>query len=349
MPFVRPTLSDLVERVSSDFVSRLQLTGAMLRRSVVQVMARVIAGAAHSLYGYLDFLSRQIFPDTSEAEYLERQANLFGITRNPATYAAGNVVVTGTSGTLVPTGALLQRADGTQYTTDADVTLSGGTGTVAVTATVAAAAGNADINTVLQFVSPVAGVDANATVTTGGLSAGDDPEADAALRIRLLERMQSPPHGGAAFDYIAWAKEVTGVTRAWVYPEELGIGTVTVRFVRDDDADIIPSAGEVEDVQDYIDARRPVTATVTVVAPTPVELDFEIEISPDNAAVRAAIEAELADLLTREAEPGGTILISHIREAVSVAAGEYDHTLISPVANVTHTTGQIAVMGEITW
>jgi uncharacterized phage protein gp47/JayE len=78
---------------------------------------------------------------------------------------------------------------------------------------------------------------------------GSDEESTDELRARLLARLQNPPHGGNATDYEAWAKEVSGVTRAWSYPLELGAGTVTVRFVRDDDASPIPDAGEVAAVQ----------------------------------------------------------------------------------------------------
>ena len=54
MSFERPTLPDLVSRIQTDFVSRLALTGAVLRRSVVTVLARVLAGAAHMLHGHLE-------------------------------------------------------------------------------------------------------------------------------------------------------------------------------------------------------------------------------------------------------------------------------------------------------
>ena len=62
-----------------------------------------------------------------------------------------------------------------------------------------------------------------------------------------------------------------------------------------------------------------------------------------------AVEAELRDLLARDAEPGGTILISRIREAVSIAAGETDNVVSTPTANVTHAAGELAVLGVITW
>jgi uncharacterized phage protein gp47/JayE len=65
--------------------------------------------------------------------------------------------------------------------------------------------------------------------------------------------------------------------------------------------------------------------------------------------VQAAVQAELQDLLLREAKPGGTILLSHIRAAISAAAGETDYVLASPAADVTNTAGNMSTMGSITW
>ncbi len=90
--------------------------------------------------------------------------------------------------------------------------------------------------------------------------------------------------------------------------------------------DIIPDAGDEAVVAAYIEARRPVCAEVTVEGPTDSPLNYTITPVPDTPEVRAAIAAELDDLHAREAEPGGTLLISHIREAISIAAGETDHT-----------------------
>jgi uncharacterized phage protein gp47/JayE len=405
--FVRPTLSELVERIQKDFESRLALQAPLLRRALVYVFSRVVAGAVHMLHGHLEYLARQIFPDLAEREYLLRWGALFGLSLKAAEFAAGSVVLVGTNGTIILNDAVLQRADGTTYTPDADATIvtltawagttgytvgqlranggnvylctaagtsagSGGptgTGTaitdggatwryiaagtaavaVAVTCSTAGADGNADIGTQLTFESPIAGANAVATVGTGGLANGSDEEDLEDFRARVLERMASPPHGGAASDYVAWAKEVAGVTRAWCYPLEGGAGTVTVRFVRDDDASLIPDAGEVTAVQAHINAVRPVTAIVTVAAPTAVPLNFTIHPIPDTTETRAAIDAELRDLLLREATPGGTVLLSHIRNAIGDADGVTDYTLTSPAADVTRTTGQLTTMGTITF
>jgi len=351
MPFQRPTLSELVVRIKQDFVSRFGVVGAVLRRSVIDVLAKVLAGAAHYLHGHMEWISKQVLPDTADEDWLIRHAALYGLALEAATYAKASVTVTGTSGTIIPAGTVLLRSDAEEYLTDAEVTISGGTTTADVTAVVAGSGGTLEAAQELTFESPLAGVDSTVTVVASTLDGTDQESADA-LEARLLERLRNPPAGGAEADYVAWAKTVAGVTRVWVYPLELGAGTVTVRFVRDNDSgSIIPSAGEVTAVQDVIDALRPVTASVTVAAPIGMPLNFTIDLTStgDTAAARAAIEAELEDMLLRDAEPGGTILLSHILTAIGVADGVADFTLSSPAADVTHTGGQLATMGTITW
>lgn len=351
MAFTRPTLSELIDRVTSDISTRvLGVDGAVLRRSMLGVIARAEAGAVHMLYGYLDWIARNSLPDTADTELLERWAAIWGITRNAATYSTGDVTFTGTNGTIIPSGTVIQRADGVQYETQADGTIASGTVTIAVEAVVAGADGDLDASSAVFLLSPIAGATSQGTVAAGGLSGGADTETDTRLRERLLERIQTPPQGGSEADYIAWAKETTGVTRVWVTPNGMGAGTVVVQFVTDDDPDgIIPDGATVTAVQDYIDSVRPVTADVYVSAPTAVPLAMTINISPNTAAVQAAIEAELEDLIKRDAEPGGTILISRLREAVSIAAGESDNEITIPAADVTHTSGQIATLGTITF
>lgn len=349
MSYSRPTLRTLIDRVIADINARLPDADARLAFSNLNVLAYVNAGTAHGIYGFIDWLSRQIIIDTAEVEFLDRWAGIWGVERKAAAPATGNVTFTGTNGSTIAIGTLAQRADGVQYQTTALGTISGGSTTVAVVAVEGGAASNAVAGVALSLVSPVTGVNGSATVASGDLTGGSDRETDDALRDRLLARIHQPPHGGAANDYEAWALEVAGVTRAWVYPAELGLGTVTVRFVRDDDASIIPDAAEVAAVQAHIDALRPVTAQVTVVAPVAVPLNFTIQLTPNTATVRAAVQAELEDLIKRESEPGGAILLSHIREAISIAAGETNSIVTVPAADVTHTTGQMATMGTITW
>jgi uncharacterized phage protein gp47/JayE len=349
MAFARPSLKDLIARTVADLVARLELQGSVLRRAAVRVLATVWSGLVHSLHGHLDYTARQILVSTADGDGLDDHGADFQLPRLAATYAVGSVTLTGTNGSDIPAGTRVQRTDGVEYSTDVDAVVAGGTATVAATAVLAGADGNADAATVLNLVEAVPGIDAGGTVAAGGMVGGADTESHDDYRARLLDRKRNTPQGGADSDYIAWAKEIAGVTRVWVYPLELGAGTVTVRFVRDNDASPIPDAGEVTAVANHIATKRPVTAQVTVVAPVANPVAITLHINPDTPAIRAAVTAELAAMFKADAEPGTTILLSHINEAISLATGEDDHVLTVPAANVPMATGQFPTLGVITW
>ncbi len=354
MAFDRPSLATLIGRVRSDFRGRLGLSGSLVRRAMADVMAAVWAGGIHMLHGHLDWVAKQLFPDTAERESLLRQAAMYGLTPTPATYASGTVLATGTNGSAIAEDLILQREDGVTYRVTAAAVIASGEAVVSVEAVDAGSDPNLDEGEELTFESPVTGVDAEVTVEEPGLAGGAEEETTEETRARFIALLRDPPQGGAEHDYEAWALAVPGVTRAWVYPNEDGLGTVVVRFVFDDREDIFPTVGDVPIVQAALDAERPITAEVTAEAPTLLAVAFTIEVTPDNGTVRAAVEAELADLMLREGEPGdgagrGTILLSAIRTAIGVAAGVEDYVLTVPSADVVPTTGQLARVGTITW
>jgi uncharacterized phage protein gp47/JayE len=349
MSFTQPDLLTIIQRIAGDIEGQLPGTDARLRRNVLAILARAQAGAAHGLYAHQDWIAQQVFPDTAKEHYLERWAAIWGIQRKSAVAATGSATFTGTTGTVLPAATVVARSDGVQFSTDAAATLVAGTASVALTALVAGVGANTSATVALTLVSPVASIDSVATVAALGLAAGAGTETDAELRGRVLGRIRQTPGGGTAADYRRWALEIGGVTRVWVFPAELGPGTVTVRFVDDDATPIIPPAATVAAVQAHLDTLAPVTATVSVYAPVATPLDLTIQLVPNTTAVQAAITAELTDLIYREGAPGATLLISHINEAIAIASGETDHSLIVPTGDVVYSDAQMPILGTITW
>lgn len=350
MAFNRPTLQTIIGRIETDYTSRLGIKEPA-RVAFVRAQSRAFAGAVHGLYGFLEFISQQALPDSAVDEYLERWCAIFGLFRVAATAATGSVTITGISGNVIPADTVLQSPAGIQYRTTADATIASGTATVGIQCATAGADGNLPPSSPLSFLSPVAGVNSSATAGVAGVTGGSDDESTDGLRKRLIERIQTPPQGGNVTDYTKWVKEIRAdVTRVWVAPLEMGAGTVTVRFVMDNIAGgPLPPSGVVDEVTAYIETKRPVTANVFVVAPTLYPVNMTILLSPGSQAVKDAVTAELKDLFFRDGQPGGTILISRIREAISIAAGETDNTLSTPTANVVADAGSIPVLGTITW
>ncbi|HFO9943202.1 TPA: baseplate J/gp47 family protein, partial [Escherichia coli] len=126
-----PGLSELREKSRSYVTGQLDEAGALLRFSTPGILADAVAGMTHLHYGYLDWIAQQCTPATATGEYLAAWGALKGIIRKAAEAAAcDEVQFTGTVGSTVSAGAVLNRADGYQYTLDEDVSIdSDGSGT----------------------------------------------------------------------------------------------------------------------------------------------------------------------------------------------------------------------------
>lgn len=348
MPFERPTLVELRDRVAAD-IERHSGQDATSRGSAYASIAKAQAGIAHGLHGHLMHNADQLFDDTADDANLLRRANEMGITRIAASRASGTATATGTDAATIPAETLLQTDDEVIYRVTTEATISGGTATLQLTAVEPSAAGNQVAGVTLRFISPVLDVDSEATVVD--ISGGADIETIDRVRERLAERRTNPPMGGNAQDYIAWAKAAhVDVTRAWCYSNEEGLGTVVVRFVTDDLSTPIPTQAHVDAVTSYIDTIRPAgMKAFNVYAPAAKLLNITFSaLSPNTASVQAAIQAELEDLISREGEPGGTLLLTHINEAISLATGETDHAH-NLAANFTCAAGEFPVLGVLTW
>lgn len=345
MPFETPSLPVLIKRTQSD------LAGDSLRQSDAQVLARTLGGAAYGLYGYLDWIAEQILPDTADESTLERIAALrLNQPRKPAQVATGSVSYSATAGAVLDVDTLLQSSDGRTYKVTATRTSVNGVNSISIAALEAGSLGNADAGLTLTPVQPITGIVGNSfAVLAPGLSGGVARESLESLRSRVIRSYRVIPHGGSASDYETWALEVPGVTRAWCRGGFLGPGTVGVYIMRDDDPQPVPNADQLAEVQAYIDPLRPVTAEVHVQAPVQVPVVYQLKLTPDTTAVRAAVEAQLRDLHNREADLGEKLLISHIREAISSTSGENDHVLTAPVADVSAAANQLLTFGGCVW
>ena len=311
-----PTLREITTRLRADLEASLPGEGAQIRRSLLYVLGGVLGGGLYQGYGYAQQIARNIIPDRIEdSKILERYAGVWGITRDPGTAATGTFSFSGTPATAILMGTTFSRASGWQYTTDALGTIGGGgTVTIAATATAPGTDGNIDdVAEELSIDTPIGGVSSTVTVVAAPTN-GVDEESDASLQTRLVDIIRETPQGGAGVDYVAWAKAAPGVSadvdRVFVDAAHSTEGEVLVYFTLDGaGAAAIPSGGDVTAVQAYIDEedvsghsiRRPVTALVTVYAPTADLIALTIGLSPNNATTRALVEAELGAMCTTEA------------------------------------------------
>jgi len=360
MPFSRDSLQIIVDRIIADFQTRITGAASLLRRSTLNVVSKVNAGAFHLLYEYLDYQARQLFVSTADEAGLDAHAFEYGLSRRTAVVATGITLVTGITGIIIPAGSELQSIVENVYTTDVEVTISNGQADLSVTAAVPGSDSNDDSGIILTFISPIVGVNTSTVVNSDGLVNGKDEEFDNELRDRILLRKRQPPYGGTETDFLNWTLEYPGVTRAWIFPIYHGPGTVGVAFVRDNDISIIPNAEKRQEVYDYLVEHEhewsgiigiPVTAEpgLFIIELSALAVDLDISLDPNTDTVRAAVELELQGLFERDGGPGETMAISSIAEAISLAEGEKHHRLNSPIINVIASKIQIHILGTITW
>lgn len=353
MPFPIPTLPENRDQIVADIDAQLPDSEVHTRRSVLAVIGTAIAGAVQGLYGKLVAQEKNFLPDDeADADGVERWARMYGLWYAPATYASGSAGVKGSIGARVVAGTTVKSKQGVEYRVVDDVVLLTTTGVVKLAAVKPGVEGNQPAGARLSFLSPVEALEPTLTVEAQGLGGGTDQEDRDGLQDQVQVRMRSPVQGGSLSDYEVWALEShPAITRAWATEHEMGVGTVTVRIVCDGQVGSpIPNQDIVDTCAAYIGARRPAGRPgVYVLAPVATSVPFDIRVYPDTSATRAAVTAELRDLFVREAVPAGVLLISHVREAISIAPGEIDSVVLVPATDLLFTTGQLPVLGEITW
>ena len=346
--FQRPTLAENINMIRTDLFSRLDISDT-LRRMDEDVRAKVYAAALHTVYGYIDYLAMNMLPDLCDESWLARHAAMKRCPRKAATSAAGYIRWDGVNNNLkVTAGAVIQRDDLLTYTVLADAVSSGGVLRAPVSCDTAGTVGNMDDAQALYLVTPVNGLPSAGLADS--VVGGFDIEDLEVWRARVLERYYWTPQGGADPDYVIWAKEVAGITRAWTYRHWMGTGTVGVMVASSDPINPIPDQATVDAAKAHIEPLAPVAgADLYVFAATEKKVDFHIRIKPDNAATRAAVEAELRSYLFRDGYPEGTLELSRINEAISVATGEYSHVLLAPTVDISIDKNELATLGTLSW
>ena len=379
MPFKRKTLSELRQENRQFMQAELESVGALLRFGNLKVLADMDAGMAHLHYAYLDYIARQSTPFTSTDEWLAGWMALKQIYRKAATAARSPAAtVTGTPGKTLSKGAVLNRDDGYQYTTDSAITINtAGSATVAVTAvlpditddvTGGGASGNADAGTILTLDANAPGIDSSVTLiepATGGANI----ESEEDFRLRGLLAYQNPPQGGSDTDYKSWALSVSGITRAWIRRRGMGPGTVVIYIMCDGDDKTnhgfpvgtdgvsqleewgaVKATGDQGRVADYMYPLAPVTSLNYVCSPIRREVNFDIAgIQSADSTVVQAIKDAINDLFFDEGNPDGTgkIYLSDLNRVISSVSGTTGYSLEQPAANIVLAIGELPVLGEV--
>lgn len=101
----------VLSRMRSQIAARVTDISALAPRGIIDVMTTAVAGAVYTIHGYIEYMLRQILPDTATGKYLERHGAMWGVAASEARRAMGVVFDTGT----IPAGTVLVSDQGVEY------------------------------------------------------------------------------------------------------------------------------------------------------------------------------------------------------------------------------------------
>lgn len=332
-------------------------------RTLVELASQGVA----DIYKLILSVAPQGFVVYARGRWLDLHCQGMGLSRFPATRTrglvvfgrnkpGGNVVIP--SGTIVKTGVGPSGRE-MRYLVEEETILPDGALQVAVPvrAEFEGASYNVGPGYIDRLVTHIAGVDTVYNPEGWIVEEGADEEDDESLRQRYLGRWDELSTGATRAGYTAWARSVPGVVDVAVddrFPR--GQGTVDVIITGSAGA---PSQDLIDEVQAYLETRKPITDNVLVRGPETVTVDFDLTLHlPRYEGEAAVVEGQarrvIQALFLQDEELGVPVLgigeslyqarligllmqVEHVRNVV----------ITSPTHDVILSPGQLASMGTV--
>jgi uncharacterized phage protein gp47/JayE len=355
MSFKRDSLAVLFDRSYANYTSLFRPFDKTPRQNLLKVFASVEAGMYHQLLGDLDFLSKQIFPDTAEGEYL-REHWSSKTTPLYAIAASGEITLTGFPNKSVPSGVVFGAKSGEHYYLDKSYKLdASGQAIATIKAENPGAQGNLDPGEKLSIISAIpAGVNSEAVVSGSGIVGGVEAETDEEYLVRVLATLRAPSRYGKKDDFALWARDASAeVNMAWAFKNFGVFGAVLIQALNGNQIDGVHAVDNLEAVRNYInDNAPPILFEVRTPNIIPINPSASLPTNEDSQANRELAVNRMKAYMQLIAKPGAKITAGALRLAVIDGISITDVTIKlggSTIGIVTTTILEYPYIGEVTW
>lgn len=282
-----------------------------------------------------------------------------GIVKKEATYATAVVTITGQPGAIINVGDKVS-SDTMNYSFQESKTIDEtGQATILVKCDQPGSDGNVPANSITLFPITIQGL--SSVTNLEPVTNGYDEEADEELLKRYYERVQTPPTSGNKAHYKNWAKEVTGIGEARVFPLWNGDNTVKVVII---DSNRGPASVDlVEEVQEHIDpgirglgeGQAPIGAFCTVVSASGLSINISFTATKDpgysDEQRQESVVQNLSKYLSEIAFVEDQVSYAKVGALILSSTGILDYTNLlmnNGTANISVGEEEVAVIGGIT-
>jgi len=314
---------------------------------------RLYAAAAqlYSLWEQAAFVLRQSFPQTAVGEYLDRHAEVRGVTRRGAAPAEGTLRFSlsqaSTRNVPIPMGTTCTDASGACFETTAAGTIPAGAlfCDVPARAVEPGSAGNVPAQSVRFMVLAPAGVAdcANPEAFTGG----SDAETDDSLRRRVLDTYRRLPNGANIAYYETQALNIDGVAAVSVLPRNRGVGTVDVVIASETG---MPSQALMDTVRETLEHQREICVDLDVIAPRTrtVNVTVGVTVDPDydGDTVLETVRQTLRDYFSG-ALLGRPVYRAKLGDLIYKLEGVTNYKMTVPSSDVSALADTLPVLGTL--
>lgn len=293
-------------------------------------------------------------------ELEKRVQQLKGIVRKQATYAVGELTLTGNG--AVKVGDLFETPNAVQFMS-LEAKKIADVGTIKIQAVKPGTIGNVGAKSIVLMPVTIQGIKTciNERATYDGFEAEDD----ASLLDRYYIAVRTPATSGNKYHYMQWSREVVGVGNSKVFPLWNGRNTVKVIII---DSNKQPASAElVEKVQNYIDPKgeddelwgagygtAPIGAYCTIQSAVAKEIVVDVKIiletGEDIENVKKEIEKNIVGFLQEIAFKKDYVSYSLIASTLLDTDGVAEWTELSinkGTSNVTIGVEEVAILKEV--
>lgn len=336
-----PTLAEIRDRMNADTAYYLPGSASRPHKSLLSVLNTVFSGAIWSVYGFANWMLRQIDPLTADEAWLKIWGDKLGITRKTAIKATGPALFTGDAQTEIPAGSVVQTTDGYRYvTTSATLTPY----VVKLEAEYTGYAYNLPVNQGLTLVNPITGIELQ--LTAGPITGGSDEETLISWANRINDKLGQMQQIGDADDYARWAKAAhTDIIDAWTYGNTPELGDITIFCL------LHPAAINAEAVlvtaKAELDRTRNVAGHIFLLSPNVLPVNVRIAGAMD-ASTKVLINDDIKDLIISKRQRKGYLYPEEIERIISTRWHD-EYTLLEPTAKMQASGDQVLNIGGITY
>lgn len=274
-----------------------------------------------------------------------------GVKRKLATKAILPVIISGAEGAKINIGDVVSAGDINFLSVEEKTIDSSGSIQVLVECELAGSMGNVPAGAINKFPTTIAGL-VN-VYNSEPSTTGYDEEADESLIERYFERKQNPGKSGNPAHYKQWAKEVTGVGDAKVFPRFNGPLTMRVVIINQNG---LPADDElVNATYEHVATEMPfgvdeLLVESAIAVPININATLHLVEGYAQAVVIENIRTKISTYLAKNAFKSNVISYAQLGALIIESEGvlDYENLLVNGgTANIPIADDAIAITGGI--